>query len=440
MDSARSAMPPYIGKYDHLVRPEGLVHRTLYTDAKIFEEEMTKIFGGTWVFLIHEGEIPKPHDFKQIKVGCRPVIMSRDANGAIHALLNRCTHRGSLVCIAKHGNARQFQCPYHTWTFGSDGKLLGIPYPAGNRPGFNEREYNLGRLPRVESYRGYVFGSLNPDVEPLVEWLGNARPILDWSVDKEAAPPERIRVVPGTHYTFRANWKHQNDNNADSYHVPFLHLSTARMNQRRHGTGKGLDHFKGESTPMVVQYLGNGHKLLDQRASIGSTWERARPVPGREAYAESILQRLGPDEGAKYLELVGRAGINLLLYPNLFILGHGSFAVYEPVAVDATNVHYYTMIYEDGPEEINVLRVRFTEDFANVGIPDDNEAMERVQYAITTIPEMEWLDFSRGFGTDRETVGPDGVVTGNIMDETAVRGSYFRWKELMNRDVCLKAI
>ena len=71
---------------------------------------------------------------------------------------------------------------------------------------------------------------------------------------------------------------------------------------------------------------------------------------------------------------------------------------------------------------------------------DDNEAMERVQAAISAVPEMEWLDFSRGFGTDRETAGPDGVVTGNVTDETAVRGSYFRWKELMNRDVQLKVV
>ena len=63
--------------------------------------------------------------------------------------------------------------------------------------------------------------------------------------------------------------------------------------------------------------------------------------------------------------------------------------------------------------------------------------MERVQHALETVPEMEWLNLSRGLGTERETFGPNGVVTGNVMDETAVRGSYTRWKELMARDVRL---
>jgi hypothetical protein len=216
-----------------------------------------------------------------------------------------------------------------------------------------------------------------------------------------------------------------------------LHFSTAKMNQQRYGGGKALDHLRGDDNPMYVQSLGNGHKLLDQRPSLGSAWERTRPIPGKESYAAAVTQKLGENLAREQLELVGRTGVNLVLYPNLFFMGHGSFAVYEPVAVDLTHVRYYTALVNDAPEEINTLRVRFAEDFNNVGVRDDNEAMERVQYALTTIPEMEWINLSKGLGTDRETVGPDGVVTGNVMDETAVRGSYTRWKELMARDVRL---
>lgn len=426
-----------IGRYDHLVRPDGRVHRSIYTDPGIFEEEMIKIFGASWVFLAHEAEIPRPDDFKTTTMGRRPVIVTRTNDGDIHALLNRCTHRGSLVCVEPEGNAKRFQCPYHNWTFANDGALLAVTFPEGFGPNFDQRANGLGRLPRVESYRGFIFGSLNPGVEPLVEWLGQARPILDWAIDKELVGPRGHRVAKGTHYTFRANWKHQNDNNCDPYHVPFLHASAARMNFERHGKGKGLDHVKGDVSRMYVQYLGNGHKLFDQRPDMGPSWPRTRPIPGKESHAAAILEKLGPERGAMYLELVGRAGINLIIYPNLFVLGHGSFAVYEPVAVDRTNTRYYTMLINDAPEEFNTLRLRFAEDFNNIATRDDNEAMERVQEALTTIPEMEWLDFSRGLGTERESVDDNGVITGNVMDDTGVRGSYHWWRELMNRDVRL---
>ncbi len=425
------------GKYDHLVRADGLVHRSIYTDPQIFEAEMIKIFGGSWVYLAHESEIPNPHDFKTTTLGRRPVIVTRGGDGRLHALLNRCTHRGSLVCATEQGNAKRFQCPYHNWTFANDGELLAVTFPEGFGPAFDRRAHDLGRLPRLESYRGFIFGSLNREVEPVAEWLGNARPTLDWAIDKDEALSRRWRVVKGTHYTFRANWKHQNDNNCDPYHVPFLHASAARMNQERYGAGKGLDHVKGDRNRMYVQYLGNGHKLFDQRPEMGASWPRTRPIPGKETHAAAILETCGAERGMEYLELVGRSGINLIIYPNLFIMGHGMFAVYEPVAVDRTNTRYYATLFEDAPEEFNTLRIRFVEDFNNLAGRDDNDAMERIQDALAVIPEMEWLDFSRGLGTDRESVDASGVVTGNVMDDTGVRGSYLRWKELMNRDVRL---
>lgn len=191
---------------------------------------------------------------------------------------------------------------------------------------------------------------------------------------------------------------------------------------------------------MLVKYYGHGHKLIDQRPSISSAWDRARPVPGRESYAATLESRLGTAQARRYLDMTGRAGINLIMYPNLLITGAGVFNVYEPVAVDKTIVHMYGVSFDDAPAEVNALKSRFLEDFAGFGNRDDNEVFERIQHALMTIPEMEWLDFSKGLGTDRETMNDDGSVSGNISDETGIRGSYMYWKELMNRDFEPKAL
>jgi hypothetical protein len=133
--------------------------------------------------------------------------------------------------------------------------------------------------------------------------------------------------------------------------------------------------------------------------------------------------------------MTGRAGINLILYPNMIISGAGSFNVYEPVAVDKTIVHSYSVVLDDAPMAVNALKSRFLEDFAGFGYRDDNEIFERIQHSLSTIPEMEWVDFSKGLGTDRESVGADGTITGAVSDETGIRGAYQYWVELMERDV-----
>jgi len=424
---------PPSGKYDRLVLPNGLVHRSLYTDPQIFEEEMVKIFGGSWVFLLHEGEIPKPNDFKQVTVGRRPTIVARTESGEVVAMLNRCSHRGSPVVTAPCGNARSFVCPYHGWTYANNGELASVTFPAGYGPDFDKKAHNLGRLPRVESYRGYVFGSLNPDVEPLLEWLGNARQHLDWSIDRDQAGPGGVRVVEAIRMTYKGNWKHQNDNNTDGYHTPFLHKATNLMNRQRHGAGKWLSHVN-DQTEMVCQYLGHGHKLGDHRPELKSAWQQSRPVPGRETFSEALIAGVGEAQAREQLELVGRAGINLVIYPNLFIMGNGTFAVFEPVAVDLTNIRYHATLINDAPDEINQLRLRFEEDFHSLGSRDDSEIQELVQHTLTVIPEMEWLDISRG--TCRQSVDEKtGVITSNKTDDTAIRGGYDWWRTLMNRDV-----
>ncbi|MHB1886968.1 MAG: aromatic ring-hydroxylating oxygenase subunit alpha [Acidimicrobiales bacterium] len=400
----------------------------------IFEDEMIRIFGGTWVYLLHESEIPAPFDFQTRRVGRRPVIVTRGEEGEINVLLNRCTHRGTLLCPLEAGNAKRFQCAYHGWTFANSGDLTGITYPDGYRSDFPRDNYNLGRAPRVESYRGFVFCSFNPDVESVEEWMGPAKSIFDWAVNR-AGGDANIRMVKASTMSYHGNWKLQNDNNGDMYHVPFTHRSTLTMTRERHGAGKSLDHFKGDQSPMSVRDLGNGHKMIDQRPAITSVWDRARPIPGSETQAEQLIARIGESRARQYLEYVGRSGINLVLYPNIVVDGgDGSLVwrVYEPITPALTEVHSYIAELAQAPREVNTLRMRFAEDFSNVGNRDDFEIFERIQEALTTVDCLEWIDVSRGYATSRELQQTDGSVSGNISDETGICASYRQWRSLMS--------
>src|SRR2546422_9289342 len=106
---------------------EDAVHRRVYTDPEVFAEEMRRIFGRTWVFIGHESEVPNPGDFKTDEIAGQPIIMVRHSDGDIHVLFNRCMHRGAVVCELASGNTSYFRCPYHAWSYKTNGELALVP-------------------------------------------------------------------------------------------------------------------------------------------------------------------------------------------------------------------------------------------------------------------------------------------------------------------------
>jgi phenylpropionate dioxygenase-like ring-hydroxylating dioxygenase large terminal subunit len=132
--------------YKHLVQDDR-IHASLYTDPAIFDDEMERIFHRGWVFVGHASEIPRPGDYVTRTLGREPVIMVRAGDGTTSVLVNRCRHRGTMVCPADRGHARTLTCPYHGWTYDLRGELLGVPYPGGYA-GFDKASHGLRRASR----------------------------------------------------------------------------------------------------------------------------------------------------------------------------------------------------------------------------------------------------------------------------------------------------
>ena len=143
-------------RYERLIKHDR-VHGSLYTDPDIFAEELRKIWYRTWVFVGHESEVSQPGDYVRKRLGLQDVIMTRDRDGQLHLLLNRCAHRGNQVCDDAKGNSSTFRCPYHGWTYRNTGELVGFPFFKGY--GQRELDLRLGRVPRMDSHHGFVFGS-----------------------------------------------------------------------------------------------------------------------------------------------------------------------------------------------------------------------------------------------------------------------------------------
>ena len=190
----------------------------------MFEDEVERIWGLTWVFVGHESEVAWPGVFVTRRIGRVPVILTRDRDGELRLLVNRCAHRGNTVCQEERGTATVFKCAYHGWSFDNRGDLLGATFPDGYGPDFDKRDWGLDRLPRVGSYGGFVFGSLAATGETLEEHLGPARPYLDQFTNY--SPEGRISFTAGAIKSrLRGNWKFPMENAVDGYHPAFLHKS-----------------------------------------------------------------------------------------------------------------------------------------------------------------------------------------------------------------------
>ena len=197
----------------------------VYTDPDIYNREQQAIFRGpTWHFLCLDIEIPNPGDYKTTQIGDTPIIVIRDERGEINALVNRCSHKGALLCYQPRGNIQEFRCVYHNWTFDLNGRLTGVAFRRGVRgKGGLEADFDFeaGGLEvlRVENIRGLVFGTFSKAVSPFSEYLGEE---LIASIDRVFVKP--VKVIGYYSQIFPNNWKLYAENNKDSYHASLLHV------------------------------------------------------------------------------------------------------------------------------------------------------------------------------------------------------------------------
>jgi benzoate/toluate 1,2-dioxygenase alpha subunit len=376
--------------------------RDIFTDPDLFELEMKHIFEGGWVYLAHESQIPEPNDYFTTWIGRQPIIVTRDKAGELNAFINACAHRGAMLCRRKHGNKASFTCQFHGWTFNNGGKLLKVKdgksgdYPAS----FNsEGSHDLTRVARFEAYRGFLFGSLDPNSPSLSDHLGSTKVVIDQMVDQA---PDGLEVLRGNStYVYDGNWKLQMENGADGYHVSSVHwnysATMGRRNYELEGT-RTVDANGWSKSVGGVYGFENGHILL---------WTNVLNPEVRPSYAHrgELVQRVGE---ARADIMLGQTR-NLGLYPNVYLMDQFStqIRVVRPISVNQTEVTIYCFAPKNEPAAERALRIRQYEDFFNVsgmGTPDDLEEFRACQTAYEGAGEL-WNDLSRGAA--HWVAGPD---------------------------------
>ncbi|HLQ26808.1 MAG TPA: Rieske 2Fe-2S domain-containing protein, partial [Acidiferrobacterales bacterium] len=198
----------------------------VYSDPAVYELEQEKIFGGaSWSFAGLTAEIPKPGDFKRSFIGDKSIVLTRDKDGGINAVLNKCAHRGVQFCQKQFGNTPEIMCPYHQWTYDLKGNLLGVPFrrgvkKQGGMPGdFKLEEHGLHKL-KVAERHGVIFASFDPNIGPFEDYLG---PSMRFYFDRVFDGRE-LKILGYSRQRIEANWKLMFENIKDPYHASLLHV------------------------------------------------------------------------------------------------------------------------------------------------------------------------------------------------------------------------
>ncbi len=374
------------------------VHRSSMTAPDLFERERQRIFDRCWIYVGHESEVEHPGDYRRRTVAGRPLLFVRSRDGRIRVFLNTCPHRGAQICRHDAGNADVLRCPYHAWSFNTQGQLIGVPREDAYGPSFDRTALGLRGPPRVDSYRGFHFVSFNPQVEDLVSYLGGAREYLDLVVDQAE---QGMRVVSGSNrYAIKANWKLLVENSMDAYHLVSTHRAYVD-----YLTGIGTDdsgQTMATRPPGRARALGKGHAVAENVPLNGRPIAHWHPVFGEEARAPMarVRQRLAERHGEERARRIAETSRNLLIYPNLLILDFVAVAIrfVEPLAPDRMAVTAWHLVPKEESGTRLAARLDSYLTFLGPGgfaTPDDVEVLESCQAGFQAT-EMAWSDVSRG--------------------------------------------
>ena len=186
-----------------------------FVSTDVFAEEQKKIFGTHWLLVGHQSQIATAGDYIVQRVNGESLIVIRNKNGKINAFFNVCRHRGSRLIENNAGNCAAIQCPYHAWTYGLDGRLIGAPH-MDDVAGFDKANYPLHSI-NLALWEGFIFINLASNAMPLDHWFAPLQgKFPHWNIPI-LRPAKRIE------YDVRANWKLMFENYSECYHCPGVH-------------------------------------------------------------------------------------------------------------------------------------------------------------------------------------------------------------------------
>ncbi|HLY65373.1 MAG TPA: Rieske 2Fe-2S domain-containing protein [Chloroflexota bacterium] len=419
----------------------GIVSRELFVNEDVYQQEQERIFARTWLFVGHESQVPQPGDFFGSYMGSESVILTRDRQHRLHVLLNTCRHRGMRVCRYDQGNTTTFYCPYHGWSYGLDGELVGVPeFKEGYHEKLDRSQWGLVEVPQMVVYKGSVWATWDPDAPPFLDYLGGMRFFLDLLLDCRDGREGGSQVLGGVQkWQVPCNWKFGAENFVgDAYHA-ISHRSVDAVGIAPSG-GKGRT---DKESSVVMRYavsfegLGHGtntniHPRLD---------EPYTPIFTNFPHLQDYFRQAHEARRKRYGERSRFLGGAATIFPNMSFQPRQprSIAVWHPRGPGQTEIWRWYLVDADAPQELkDYLNHYHVSALGPAGMTEQDD-MENWNYATAAsrgvIARRYPYNYEMGLGFE-STADPlpelPGATISNIPSEKNQRAYYRRWAELMS--------
>ena len=329
-----------------------------YWDPEFFELERQVVFRKSWHLVCHVNDVPAIGDFLTFKFLNESILTVRGADGHVRSFHNVCRHRAARLVDSEQGNCgKRITCPYHAWTYATDGRLVGVPLRA-NYPGLNPDQYGLAEVEQ-EIWRGFVFVRFAPGLPSVADQMA------PYAAELAPAPLEDlVPLGPPRVQTRHVNWKNVADNYSDGLHIPVAH--------------PGLMRIFGKS------YAIEAREWVDKMS--GQLVDQPSPHASERMYQKLIHDMgLAGDATWAYYKLWPNAAIEL--YPDQI-----DFMQFVPVSPTETQLRYINYGLPDPRREMKAARYLNWRINRLVNV-EDKDLIERVQ---------------AGMASSSYTVGPLG--------------------------------
>ncbi len=389
----------------------------VYSDAANYQAELRDIYKGpVWNYLCLAAELPGNGDYKTTKIGETPVLVVRGEDGVVRGFLNRCAHRGALLCLEPRGSVKRLTCVYHAWSYDLEGNLKNVAFEDGadGRGGmpddFDKSRHGLRPI-EVTEFCGLVFGSFDPGVPDIETYLGpeSVRFL------KRALGKAPLKLIGRSTQVMHNNWKLYLENVKDVYHATILHLFFTRFRLNRLGHEGGI--IVSDSGAHHVSYS----KMDAERGNQDYASQDIRSTgEGFSLNDPSLLDSIDEWEDGITVQIQS-------VFPSLVIqVIQNSIAVRQilPTAVDRTDLNWNFVGFEGDSEEMTRTRVKLNNLVGPSGYIslEDGAIGGFVQRAIRGVEEDS--------GVVR--MGGDDVTTVDYRaTETSVRGFWKMYRGLM---------
>ena len=419
----------------------GRIRREIFVSEEIFAQELEQIFARTWLMVGHESQIAKPGDYFVARMGKESVIMSRDRQDKIHVFLNSCMHRGMKVCRYDEGNTAIFTCPYHGWSYGLDGSLVGVPHFKDYY--FNElkkEEWGLVEVPKMVNYKGTIWACWDKDAPSFEEYMGGMLMYLDAVLDHRDGRPGGSEVVGGMFkWRFPANWKFGAENQAGDHYHGISHRSEVLIGTGPGGPGTERHGGAGRNMRGNVAFTRLGHCSGGGIPVLGGT-HGFPPFPNHpiiQEYYDHVEAEREKNVGKKLLAPAATGNI----FPHTAL--HGWFprtiGAWFPHGPMETEGWRWYLVDKDAPEEVKEHLRRYSQQYGGpVGMTETDD-MENWNYATEassgTIARRYDYNYEMGLGHNEIPVeGLEDAVFSPNTSEQNPRWMYKRWAEMMEAD------